>query len=56
MMKILELREKAKKKLGNQFNLKEFHNVVLKNEAVPLDILDEIVESYIDETLADSKG
>ncbi len=56
MMKILELREKAKKKLGNQFNLKEFHNVVLKNEAVPLDILDEIVESYINETLADSKG
>ncbi len=56
MMKILELREKAKKKLGNHFDLKEFHNVVLKNGAVPLDILDELIENYIDETLADSNG
>jgi uncharacterized protein (DUF885 family) len=47
MLKILELREKAKKKLGNQFDLKEFHNVVLKNGAVPLDILEDIVDDYI---------
>jgi len=39
MMKILELRAKAKKVLGNQFDLKEFHNVVLKNGSVPLTIL-----------------
>lgn len=51
MMKILELREKAKSKLGNQFELKEFHNVVLKNGAVPLDVLEEIIESYVSETL-----
>jgi uncharacterized protein (DUF885 family) len=50
-MKILELREKAKSKLGNQFELKEFHNVVLKNGAVPLDVLEEIIESYVSETL-----
>ena len=56
MLKILELRERAKKKLGNQFDLKEFHNVVLKNGAVPLDILDEIVESYISETLTNSNS
>lgn len=56
MMKILELRERAKNKLGNQFELKEFHNVVLKNGAVPLDILDEIVEDYISVTLANSEG
>ena len=47
MLKILELRENAKKKLGNQFDLKEFHNVVLKNGAVPLDILEAIVNDYI---------
>lgn len=47
MMKILELREKAKSKLGNQFKLKEFHNVILKNGAVPLDILEEIINNYI---------
>ena len=52
MLKILELRERAKKKLGDQFDLREFHNVVLKNGAVPLDILDEIIETYISETLA----
>ena len=56
MMKILELRERAIKELGDHFDLKEFHNVVLKNGAVPLDILDEIVESYINVTLANSNG
>jgi uncharacterized protein (DUF885 family) len=52
MMKILSLREKAKEALGEQFSLKQFHNVVLKNGAVPLDILEEIVDAYINETLA----
>ena len=54
MLKILELREFAKKELGNQFDLKEFHNVILKNGAVPLDILKEIIESYIGVTLKNS--
>ena len=36
---------------SNQFELKEFHNVVLKNGAVPLDVLEEIIESYVSETL-----
>ncbi|MFT6135923.1 MAG: hypothetical protein ACJAZM_002424 [Cyclobacteriaceae bacterium] len=54
MMKILALREKAKNQLGYQFELKEFHNVVLKNGAVPLDILEEIVDAYINTTLAGS--
>ena len=52
MIKILELREKAKNSLGDQFDLREFHNVVLKNGAVPLDILEEIVDSYIEQTKA----
>ena len=47
MIKILELREKAKKVLGNKFDLKQFHNVVLKNGAVPLDILEELIDDYI---------
>lgn len=49
MMKILELRAKAKKVLGNRFDLKQFHNVVLKNGAVPLTILEELVDEYIKE-------
>lgn len=47
MMKILELREKAKLALGDKFSLKDFHDVVLKNGAVPLDVLERLVDQYI---------
>lgn len=50
MMKILELRAKAKESLGDKFDLADFHNVLLKNGAVPLDILEELVDGYIDQT------
>jgi uncharacterized protein (DUF885 family) len=46
-LKILELREKAKHEMGNRFNIKEFHNVVLKNGAMPLQILEQQVDRYI---------
>ncbi|GAA6151027.1 DUF885 domain-containing protein [Pseudoteredinibacter isoporae] len=49
MMKILELRDKAKTALGDQFNLSDYHDVVLKNGAVPLDILEQLVDNYIRE-------
>jgi uncharacterized protein (DUF885 family) len=52
MMKILELREKAKSELGEKFDLRKFHNVVLKNGAVPLEILEDLIDGYI----AESKG
>ncbi len=48
MMKILELRQKAIDNLGDRFDLRDFHDVVLKNGAVPLDILERIVDDYID--------
>ena len=47
MLKILELREKTKQELGNQFDLRAFHNAVLKNGAMPLDILEKIINNYI---------
>jgi uncharacterized protein (DUF885 family) len=47
MLKILELREKAKTELGDQFDLAEFHDVILKNGALPLDILERLVNQYI---------
>lgn len=49
MMKLLELREKAKAALGERFNLSDYHDVVLKNGAVPLDILEQLVDDYIRE-------
>lgn len=47
MLKILDLRAKAKKALGAKFDLRDFHDVVLKNGAVPLPILEDLVDDYI---------
>ncbi|MCF6193860.1 MAG: DUF885 family protein, partial [Kangiellaceae bacterium] len=51
MMKILELRAKAKAELGDKFDIRDYHDVVLQNGAVPLDILEIFVDKYIAETL-----
>ena len=51
MIKILDLREKAKKTLGDKFDIREFHEVVLANGAIPLSVL----EKYIDEWVASKK-
>ncbi|MEH6407209.1 MAG: DUF885 domain-containing protein [Leeuwenhoekiella sp.] len=47
MNKILDLREKAKNALGDKFDVKEFHQVVLTQGAVPLSILEDLVNDYI---------
>jgi uncharacterized protein (DUF885 family) len=47
MLKILEVRQKAIDQLGAKFDLKEFHNVVLGNGSVPLDVLERVVDEYI---------
>lgn len=49
--KILELRQRAMDELGNQFDLKEFHNLILGSGAMPLDILEQVVDHYIQSTL-----
>lgn len=48
-LKILELRERAESALGNRFDIREFHDVLLGQGALPLDILDRVVSSYIEE-------
>jgi uncharacterized protein (DUF885 family) len=47
MIKIIELRQKAKTALGDRFDIRQFHDVVLKNGAVPLDTLEQLVDQYI---------
>ncbi|WP_462179435.1 DUF885 domain-containing protein [Pseudoalteromonas gelatinilytica] len=47
MLKILELREAAKEKLGDKFDIREFHDVVLKNGAVPLNVLEKFVDQWV---------
>ena len=48
MLKILALRQQAKHELGNRFDIREFHDVVLSNGSLPLNILEEMVERWID--------
>jgi uncharacterized cupin superfamily protein len=48
-LKILELREKAKKTLGDKFSIKDFHNAVLSAGTVPLDLLERRVDAYLRE-------
>ncbi len=50
-LEILRLRKSAKSKLKKKFDIKEFHNVILKNGSVPLSILEEQVNKYIKQKL-----
>ena len=47
-IKILELRQQAIERLSDQFDIKEFHNVILGNGALPLPILERVVIEYIE--------
>ncbi|HEX8413626.1 MAG TPA: DUF885 domain-containing protein [Sphingomicrobium sp.] len=46
-LKIAELRKRAEKTLGNRFDIRDFHEAVLANGAVPLSVLEEEVDRYI---------
>ena len=46
-LKIRELRAKAEKALGSRFDVRDFHDAVLRNGALPLEILEEEVNAYI---------
>ena len=52
MLKILELRELAKRELGPKFDLRTYHDLVLKNGPLPLDLLEENVRAWIARTKA----
>jgi uncharacterized protein (DUF885 family) len=49
-LKILELRQLAQTELGDLFNIKDFHDIVIGNGNVPLDILEEMVLDFIEDT------
>jgi uncharacterized protein (DUF885 family) len=46
-IKIMELRQKAEAALGTRFDIRDFHEVVLGNGALPLDMLEQQVDAYI---------
>ncbi len=56
LLKILELRQRAKQQLGDQFDIRAFHDVVLKNGALPLNILEEMVNQWIARRLVAAKS
>lgn len=49
-LKIKELRAKAQKDLGSKFDIRDFHSIILKDGALPLNILTQNVNQWIDET------
>lgn len=49
MIKIVELREDARTRLGDAFDIRDFHDIVLKDGPVPLQTLEETVEAWISE-------
>ncbi len=46
---ILKMRKRAEDTLGDKFNLREFHELILMNGAMPLGILDETVDEWIEQ-------
>ena len=51
MLKILELRERAKKELGDKFDIRDFHSAVLDHGEPPLFIVENFVDQMIEESL-----
>jgi uncharacterized protein (DUF885 family) len=50
MLKILELREKAKQALGPKFDIRQFHNEVLTHGALPMVLLERVIDEWIART------
>ncbi|HJW92034.1 MAG TPA: DUF885 family protein, partial [Thermoanaerobaculia bacterium] len=46
-LKILELREKAKRELGGKFDIRAFHDEVLGAGALPMNVLEERIDKFI---------
>ncbi|MDJ0940864.1 MAG: DUF885 domain-containing protein [Woeseiaceae bacterium] len=51
-LRIWAMRRKAEETLGERFDLREFHDVLLRNGALPIAMLEAVVERYIDERLS----
>ena len=48
-LRIRALRAEAEKKLGNKFDIRGFHDVVLEQGAIPLEVLSARVNAWIEE-------
>ncbi|GIU33965.1 DUF885 domain-containing protein [Shewanella schlegeliana] len=50
MIKLLALRDKAQQALGDKFDIRDFHTIVLKNGPVPLDVLESEIDLWIEQS------
>jgi uncharacterized protein (DUF885 family) len=51
-LKIKELRQRASERLGEAFDIRAFHDLILGQGAVPLDVLEKMVDTWIDERIS----
>jgi len=51
-LKILELRNRAERLLGEKYDIKDFHHEVLKRGSLPLDLLEYYIDEWIAKTLS----
>jgi uncharacterized protein (DUF885 family) len=52
---IKRLRKQAEKALGDNFDLRDFHDQILKNGSMPLDMLEEVINNYISDEIENIK-
>ena len=55
-IRIRAMREKAERVLGADFNLRRFHDTVIGNGSLPIDILDALVDAWIENELGNAGG
>ena len=55
-LKILELRARAQKALGDKFDIRAFHDQVIDSGALPLDVLEQRIDNWIKASAAAQKG
>ena len=51
-LKIIELRDRARAKLGEGFDIRQFHQVIIDQGALPLEVLERVVDDWIAATAA----
>ena len=51
MMKILELRKRAQEQLGERFDIRSFHDRILEEGALPLNLMEQKIDNWISEQL-----
>jgi uncharacterized protein (DUF885 family) len=50
-LKIMELRQRAQDRLGDNFDIREFHDVLLKHGQIPLSVMERVVDDWIETEL-----